>query len=226
MGFIYQIKNDINDKTYVGKTTRTIAQRFQEHLERIYQRDNHLYLAMRKYGKEHFYIIQLEECANELLNEREKYWISQMDSYNNGYNETLGGDGSSLIDYELQIKPFFNTNLSTKEISNIIGISSTTVCNCFNLYFTKEEIKERANKLIGNKNSTIIEQYDFDGNFIQEYPSLKSVPNICHRNISDVLNKRRKSAGGFLWKRKDDPTSIKELVLINKNKYRHQLLGA
>lgn len=40
-----------------------------------------------------------------------------------------------------------------------------------------------------------------NGELIATYPSLKSIPNICHRNISDVLYGRRKSAGGYLWKR-------------------------
>ena len=221
MGFIYQIKNDINDQTYIGKTTRTISARFQEHLERVYQRDNHLYRAMRKYGKEHFYVIELEKCDDNLLDAREKYWIKQMDSYENGYNETLGGEGMSLIDYEKEIKPYFDQLLSTEEISQITGISQTTICLYLNQYFSKEEIKRRSNKLIGMKNSTAIEQYDFDGNFIQEFSSLKSIPKICHRNISDVLYGRRKSAGGYLWKRKDDPTPIEQLVIANKNKYIH-----
>ena len=220
MGFIYQIKNDINDKTYVGKTTRTIEKRFKEHLQRINERDQHLYKAMLKYGPEHFYVIELEECEDDLLNEREKFWIKQKDSYYNGYNETLGGDGMNLIDYE-EIFPYLELNLSTVEIGKILNISKDTVAAYLNKYYTKEEIKERTKKLIGIKNSTAIEQYDLNGNFIQEFPSLKSIPNICHRNISDVLNKRRKSAGGFLWKRKSDPTPIEMLVNANKNKHKH-----
>ena len=221
MGYIYQIKNDLNEKVYVGKTTRQIIDRYKEHLSRIYERNNHLYLAMRKYGKEHFYIEQIEECDNSQLNEREQFWIKKLNSYNNGYNETYGGEGTSYIDYE-KIKPYLYQNLSTRQISEITGISQTTICQCLNKYFTPEEIKTRANTLMGLKNSIIIEQYDLEGNFIKEYPSLKSIPNICHRNISDALNKRRKSAGGYLWKRKDDTTPIEELVNANKNKHKHK----
>ena len=49
---------------------------------------------MRKYGIEHFTIEAIEECPINILSEREKYWISEFDSYHNGYNATLGGDGS------------------------------------------------------------------------------------------------------------------------------------
>jgi len=47
--------------------------------------------AIHKYGKENFIIEEIEKCNQELLNEREKYWISFYNSYENGYNSTLGG---------------------------------------------------------------------------------------------------------------------------------------
>jgi hypothetical protein len=49
---------------------------------------------MRKYGIENFHIEQIEEVANDQLNEREKYWISYYNTYFDGYNSTLGGEGS------------------------------------------------------------------------------------------------------------------------------------
>jgi hypothetical protein len=54
---------------------------------------------MKKYGKEHFFIELIEECPIEKLNEREQYWIAKKDTYHNGYNATIGGDGKRLIDY-------------------------------------------------------------------------------------------------------------------------------
>lgn len=220
MGYIYVIKNHINSKKYVGKTTRTVEIRFKEHLNNIYERNNCLYLAMRKYGKENFYAEELEKCDNEILDIREKYWIEYFDTYKQGYNETLGGEGMPLINYDERLKEYLNQNLSIRDISKITGISTNSISAYYNTIFSKEEIKNKANKIIGSKNSTIIEQYDLNGNFIKEYPSLKSIPNICHRNISDVLNRRRRSAGGFLWKKKNDPTPIEDLVMANKNKHK------
>ena len=126
MGFIYQIKNDVNEKIYIGKTTRTLKIRFNEHKSRVNEQNFHLYLAMRKYGIEHFSIEPLEECENSLLNEREQYWIEKLDTYNKGYNETLGGEGLSIIDYNSQIKPFWDQGLSIREIYNITKISPVT----------------------------------------------------------------------------------------------------
>ena len=53
-----------------------------------------LYWAIAKYGKDNFTIEQIEEVENDFLGEREMYWIHYYDSYNNGYNATLGGDGT------------------------------------------------------------------------------------------------------------------------------------
>lgn len=95
MGYIYKIINDINEKVYIGQTIRTIAERWKEHLKesKSNRTDHPIYRAMRKYGQEHFSIILIEEISNEKLDEREKYWIQQYDSYKNGYNATYGGNG-------------------------------------------------------------------------------------------------------------------------------------
>lgn len=57
MAYIYIIKNDINNKVYIGKTRLSIQQRFKEHIwdsrrKRCEKRP--LYNAMNKYGLEHF----------------------------------------------------------------------------------------------------------------------------------------------------------------------------
>jgi len=63
---------------------------------------------MYKYGIEHFSVRQLEECDLSILNEREQYWINQLKTYQNGYNATIGGDGSQLYNYELFIQDYDN----------------------------------------------------------------------------------------------------------------------
>ena len=94
MGYIYLIKNDINEYKYVGLTTRTVEERWKEHLRHS---SEVIGKAILKYGKEHFTVITLEECPDEKLDEREQYWISYYDSYNNGYNCTEGGRRSGKI---------------------------------------------------------------------------------------------------------------------------------
>jgi hypothetical protein len=48
---------------------------------------------MDKYGTDNFVFEGIEETTEELLDEREKFWISYYDSSNpqKGYNLTIGG---------------------------------------------------------------------------------------------------------------------------------------
>jgi hypothetical protein len=51
-------------------------------------------VAIRHYGPDSFTFEVLEEVINiEDLNVREIYWIAYYNTYNDGYNETLGGEG-------------------------------------------------------------------------------------------------------------------------------------
>lgn len=93
MGFIYKITNNINQKSYIGKTERTIEVRYKEHLRHKDYIDLPLYRAMRKYGTENFSVEKLEECNNADLDNREIYWINFYKTYSDGYNCTGGGEG-------------------------------------------------------------------------------------------------------------------------------------
>lgn len=94
MAYIYKITNDINDKIYIGKTNQTIKERWRQHYSdsktRIVAEKRPLYLAMNKYGIEHFKIEEVEKCLDEDAYKREIYWIEYYNSYKDGYNATLG----------------------------------------------------------------------------------------------------------------------------------------
>lgn len=101
MGYIYKITNDVTNKVYIGKTTSAIEKRYKEHIKQSkYNNKYHLYRAMNKYGLEHFHIEEIEECLSDKLSEREKYWIKYYDSFKNGYNMTMGGDGNLIYNYK------------------------------------------------------------------------------------------------------------------------------
>lgn len=53
---------------------------------------------MNKYGVSHFYPEAIEECDDSSLDSREVFWIQYYDSYKNGYNATIGGDGKAYLD--------------------------------------------------------------------------------------------------------------------------------
>ena len=127
VGKIYCITNQINGKQYIGKTISSIERRFLEHKsERLRSPDRPLYRAMNKYGVENFTIEVLEERDYKMLSEREIYWISKKDTYYNGYNATLGGDGKVLYDYE-QIVDKYRSGMLTKELADYFECSVDTI---------------------------------------------------------------------------------------------------
>ena len=92
-GEIYIIKNNINNKVYVGQTIQGYKNRFWGHKHESKSIDRPLYRAFRKYGIENFHVELLEDnIPYELLDEREVYWIEYYDCVNpKGYNISLGG---------------------------------------------------------------------------------------------------------------------------------------
>ena len=114
MGVIYKIINNVNNKIYIGKTSRNLNIRWQEHLREA-KNTNHniaLYNAIRKYGESNFTCEIVEDNVPlDILNERESYYIALYDSKNNGYNETNGGDGGRT-----------SSKLTEEDVQNIINI--------------------------------------------------------------------------------------------------------
>ena len=111
------------------------------------QEDTKFYRAIRKYGEENFYIELLETVPIQDLNEREKYWINYYDSYNNGYNSTLGGDGILKLDYNFIYKEWLNGK-SIIQISRDNNIDRNTISRILKNEFNvaSEDIKIRANE--------------------------------------------------------------------------------
>lgn len=91
--FIYKITNNVNGNIYIGKTVKSITERFKKHIYNSRNGNTYLYKSMRKYGIENFSVTLLEEIKEEkLLDEREKFWIKEL---NPQYNLTEGGTGGN-----------------------------------------------------------------------------------------------------------------------------------
>jgi group I intron endonuclease len=97
IGKIYKIINNINNKIYIGCTIKeTIEERFCEHKSRLksYKYKSKLYNSFKKYGIDNFSIELIEECDLKEIYNREKYYINFYNTYIDGLNSTLGGDGT------------------------------------------------------------------------------------------------------------------------------------
>ena len=103
---IYEIKNNSNNKSYIGLST-SVEDRMLFHKRRLLQnthKNKHLQSSFNKYGIDSFEFNIIEECDEEMLPEREKYWIQEFKSHDraNGYNKTYGGEFGRLSDEIVQ----------------------------------------------------------------------------------------------------------------------------
>ena len=214
---IYKIKNNINQKEYVGKSI-DIEGRWKSHISLAENGSRYpIHCALRKYGIENFEFSILEECEISELNDKEMEWISKLNTYKNGYNCTRGGEGNLRIDYN-QILMLWNEGKGAKEISKITGVSNshlTFILHSFDI--PKEEIRERSKTYMRKT----VEQYDFTGNLITTYSCAEEagkLTGINSKNIQCVCQRQPeyKSAGGYIWKYMDDNIPI-EILIKRKN---------
>lgn len=215
MAYIYVIENDINDKKYIGKTEFSIEKRWKEHCRDYKQNRSEkrpLYNAMSRYGIEHFKIKIIEECSSEEASEKEQYWISFYNSYYNGYNATLGGDGKSFVDYRKILKLFDTTLMSQKEIAEECNCSIDSVKNIVSQYRSEVKWQERfSKKHIPNslgitgltvqcvETNQIFHSATAAANWLIEQGKIKS-QNYGRNKIPMACRGERKTVGGYQWK--------------------------
>lgn len=202
-----------SNKCYIGITKQIPEERWGSNGNRymIIKRDGsykHPYFAnaILKYGWDN---ITHEILDAELTKEEacilEKKYISFYKSIKKSYNITDGGEGSSGFKFSKETK---------KRLSDLRKGTKQS----------EETIAKRVAKNTGkirtdeqkSKTSKSVQQYDLHGNFIMEYFGIREASKqtgINAAHIGDCCNKtvNRKSAGGFMWKFKDDKIEIKPL---------------
>lgn len=202
---IYCIRNTINNKMYVGESI-DIYRRWHEHIQDLrdgIHTNTHLQRSWNKYGEENFEFNILEECEEDKLFEREKYWIEAYDAFHNGYNQTEGGEG--CFGYK-------HTKETIEKIKKIKTIQF-------------QDIKNRENlSKVHEFESLPIYQIDFDGNIIKQWSSANWAAKILgysQTRIYEALNheNRKKTYGGYIWIYVDkyDPSTFDLEWYIKRN---------
>lgn len=222
---IYKATSATTGKVYIGQTSQNLQERINQHNSHAYgcQYNYHFHNAIRKYGVNDFdyEIIEDNIASKDILNEREKYWISYYNSYYEGYNSTMGGDGSVRRDDEL-IAKLFRDGYTTQEICEITGYHRGTVYKSYRAMALTEENNKRKNEQTRERCSYAVEQYTLDGQYIKTWPSATEcgkefgnqsfISAVCRQGENTL------SAYGFLFKYENDPRDISEWVERLKNK--------
>ena len=100
---VYRAKNKINNKSYIGITTKTLEHRKITHQKAAKYSNRKFYTALNKYGFDNFEWSVLAEGSDITdLENKEQYYIEKYNSFNGGYNLTSGGE--SLKEYSEESK--------------------------------------------------------------------------------------------------------------------------
>lgn len=180
---IYMITNKINGKRYIGKSVR-IERRFIEH--RSAKTNMAISKAIREYGPDGFTYEILELCSEDMLDERESYWIDYYNTYSgNGYNAAPGGEGAPH-----KVKLSDNDVL---DIANMLANEDTPLYDIAKKYGVSKKTISDIN--LGHSRVNITGQtYEFPIRKINKCYCIKTIEELHellkenNNNIDDVAN--------------------------------------
>jgi group I intron endonuclease len=211
MGYIYEIKNKITFKRYIGQTIQEPKVRWSAH-KRIDSNCIYLKRAFEKYGIENFEFKVLIICFDEDVY---KYEIEYIKKFNtvvpNGYNLSEGGtsgfsgckhsEETKLILSEKSQK-YFDNEENLKKNSDLVleGLKNIDISD------KMEKSEKWQNVLINHKfgyNQAVpVIQLDNDNNEIAKFYSIAEASqktNTNSKSLLRVLNGLQIKAGGFKW---------------------------
>lgn len=161
-GIIYKITNKVNGKSYIGQTRYTIEFRWRQHQ---HKKDNtYFHNAIHKYGIDNFSIEILEECDFRDLNSREIFYIAKYDTFNSGYNLTIGGDGNRrlLLDNSYdEIRELYLSGFSSNKIAELYKVDKASIVKILKSL----GVKIRSNKLNINHQEFLELKQDYQSGY-------------------------------------------------------------
>lgn len=202
VGFIYKYENKVNHKVYIGQTTDLVSRKSSHRYKSTFV-VNKFYNAVRKYSWDNFdfdIIAQVQEDTLEKLTETldslESKFITEYDSFNNGYNSTPGGHSYRGKIVSEDFREYCRNREYSEETRKKMSIAAH---NKQVSEETREKCRQNAlkrdfghytNKNLTKRKESIrkalakpVIQLDKEGNIVHEYPTVKEAA----RYIAEVL---------------------------------------
>jgi group I intron endonuclease len=235
MGFIYLIKNKINEKCYVGQTRmKRIEARWGSHRRPSKNNKTCIANAVRLYGWNSFEPSVICEIPNEDLDLRESLEIRERNTIApNGYNLASGGGVNRIVHPETRVKLSKGRvgKKHTEETKAIIGAAHKgELSSNYGIVYSKErreKMSERG-RTIGADHLRVkkeerhmkkVNQYTLDGVFVKTHESsMKAAEsiNVTKSTMSSCCLGKSQTSGGFIWQYADDNHVINQYTLDGK----------
>lgn len=186
---IYKITNLLNGKIYVGKDSKNNPN--------YYGSGELITKAIKKYGKENFNKEILEVCSSlDELNEREKFWITQMDSRNKkiGYNIAEGGNGGILWNGDAPNTGVEFSEIHKYKISNSLSGRVLSDGHKNNISLNHADVSGENNPMFGKKHTdevkNIISKTNKGRKLSKETKVLMSKQKLGDKNNNSKLSEK------------------------------------
>ncbi|ABT15001.1 GIY-YIG catalytic domain-containing endonuclease [Paramecium bursaria Chlorella virus NY2B] len=209
MGFIYTLTSP-SKKKYIGQTTRSIDQRFDNHQKKS-SRCKAISGAIQKYGWDNF-VVDYYECPDEELNKHERWLVELMGTLApGGYNLREGGGCCGKLSEETKQKmsesrageKHWNYG-GTLSQTHKVAISAAMSCEK-NSMFGRSGEKHPMFGRSGEKhhNSKRVYQYTLDGVYVHWFGSTGEAARALEKNdggnIAACARGDRPTAYDFKW---------------------------
>ena len=217
---IYKITSP-SRKVYIGQST-DINNRWKYYLKVKCKDQPRLYNSLKKHGPENHIFEVIEECLVEQLDEREIFHKQQFIN-EFGWSKTLfchlidgkGGYKSDetkrkmsesnkgkkhSIETCLKISISLMGRIESEETKKLKSKNNIGVSRGKGIPKSKEHILKTSKSL-----RKPILQYDLQGNFIKEWEGRIEVKKILNLDVNSCINKKAKTSGGYIWRKKIDP---------------------
>lgn len=200
---------------YIGKTTKTLDERRSEHYNSAVRMlsDTNFHRALRLDSEFEWTILESVTETDD-INERERFWISKLDTYKNGYNMTLGGDGGvtykkgDVLYEKIKHKLGFPGNLNPGASPEIHARAEETILKNIQsgIFFNsgethgnfKGKFKNRHNNYKGNPTSINAKRVCIDGIVFESLQSAARFYNICAETVSNRCKNSRYLGWNFI----------------------------
>lgn len=207
---IYKAQNTFTGEVYIGATTKSIEERKSDHIHKANNEiGSYFQEAIATYGTNAFQWEQIDSASNndELANKEIKY-ISDYDSFDNGYNSDKGGgikktvykynlDGSLNNTYEDLTSASITVDVRKQDISRACWSVNNALegflwsYEYIEPFIPKSDIRRKA-----------VTQFSLDGGLIASYESASEasrITGISKTCITRCCRGEREHTSGFLW---------------------------